>query len=108
MSDESYLDLAENLMMLMGVAVHQPQTFDPMVSQAADLVLVYQREHEEFADWIDSLLMMAPKGVLTSLVMLIPDAAPLRSKPKALQFVEQLQLKLKDAATTNEEVNNRD
>lgn len=96
MSDESYLDLAESLMMLMGVGVHQPQTFDSMVSQAADLVVVYQREHEEFADWIDSLLMMAPKGVLTSLVMLIPDAAPLRTEPEALRFVEQLQLKLKE------------
>lgn len=95
MNDEPYLDLVENLIMVMGVAVHQPQTFDGMVDQAATMVVEFQRAEPDYADWIDSLLMMAPKGVLTSMVMLIPDAAPLRSNPEAVRFVEQLQVKLK-------------
>ena len=103
MNDEPYIDLVENLIMVMGVGVHRPETFDGMVDEAVRLVGEFQVAEPEFADWIDSLLTMAPKGVLTSMVMLIPDAAPLRSNPDAARFVEELQIKLKAGANTNAE-----
>lgn len=93
--EEPHMILISQLLQQMAHDAAQSIVNQASIERGAAWIRQFQREHPEHAELILSLINGTPEQVMSSLVLIYPEAEPLRKNPFCLEWIKRLQERLR-------------